>query len=735
MGIWPKCGLHRTWCERLDEHTAQIGRRHCPLPAALCLLLLLLQAPACFCSLSVRRLCVQLTAQEIRKADLDVSVKEIQSGKQGPLALRLCGQLLLGLARIYGLKVEQTDDIATHVQNLLLKQGTSQERVAIKKRKVRHAEGDEDEEEEKQPLEARPESLRGKHHAITAVPAVSDGRFDEDYLNDPLGLDLDKMMDEGMKGGMLDEELREAMQQGFGPPDAVIDAAMLKEMNDGSGRWELTQNKSSSASVDDNRSVVDPDDIDGRLSPAPTDVDELDLEKELNKSVAGGRDAEAGSDNGLGLDTSALSNVNKSHMGGLGLEHGLDFGGSGEGFGELPPEDEIPASPAARRSGAGAGMADDDLAAEVQAASADLLTKEMALAASLKKQKQSLKDRASRKRAKGAYVPQVDDITELPSAVIKHGLENTADILHAHAGRPSLLTQRLTVLQRRTQEAQAFMQTREHVQPWCAPMSLAGSALGPALAASMRASYTTAPRLPGLPYRLQAEAPVAPAVPGTPLSHGDLAAIGGEDIDWGGDAGGDAFGVDGTEFPQQDQQEPEPVEPEQIDEAKDQEYLDQSFAENASILPDSSEKDGLARQDWLRFLGAENELTSAEQRSQIGWSQRAKEFHKKLKSEFGTGRGQGKDVELLGLLKQPSGETPYLKATAAACLYQTLVLASRGFVGVEQKQDAPFRPIHITKSNTFPKQQLPKTSQPTDSAMDNNSSSSNADDTEMSPAF
>lgn len=657
-------------------------------------------------------------------------VAELIANKHGQMAIRLSGDMVLGLTNIFKIKVQQLDEQATHAQANLLKSQINNERVTIKKRKPRNADGEEDEEEEKQPLEARPESLRGKPHAINA-------RADP-YDQGLMDLDLPPTMDDPQFYDISRMELAEAIKT-MGQPDLELDASSLPDAMQ-SGLFQLTQNKSSSASVADNHSVYDGED--GRVSPAPADENELDLNEQLNASVAGGRAADLASDNGLGLDSSTFSNLNNK-SGKFGMEEGLDFGGADDGYGaEIPlGEQELDeaasAAPAAARRSAGAAR--DDLDAEVDAVKSDILNKQMALGASEKSNKKLRKTRAPTKSAaKGAYQPVVDEVTELDTRTFKSWLDNTDDITHSR-GRPSLLSQRPSLLQRRQAEAQAFMQTKDKVQPWCTPMSMPGASLGPALAASIRASYTMALHLPGLPYRLVAASKAADAsvAPGTPLAHDGLDGVDNPDLDFGG--GGEdafAFGADATEMP--DAAAEAEAEADQMGDAAEFDAADadalqaqENAAEqslNLSLQSSSGPKDPqqvadeASDADAQRFFGEHVNQPPSRESIETGWSRRTVTFHKKLQSQFKSLPRGSTSVDLHRVVEGRS------KATAAACLYQTLVLASSGYVKVQQEHH--FAEIHIAKTDTFDNKKLPKVpsqSQP--------SSSSNAEDTEMSPAF
>jgi len=639
----------------------------------------------------------KLDAKEIRNANIDLSIAQMKSQKT-PLALRLCGQLLLGLARIYELKVRQTSEEAEQVLKKIQHMIDERVRPATRKRKSAapgsHAEDDDD--ESVHFAAADRSKLRASEAAITArLPTRgADARAAANASYSDLGaglldMDLDEMLDnpEGLIGEEIDAAFRGLEAEALGEAHLTIDLEKGDiSLLGGTIPLSLTQSQHT-------------------LQTPHTPMNEPDVL------------LQEGEDNPFADEESVLAvdEARRVDMSSRYGEEDLDLGGQG---GALFDDDAAMPAP----------MADDTMSKRVEEAEVDARIDEAK--AQLERLRREKKDaKAAAKRSRHAtYEPVLDDMTELANATLKGWLADTSDIV--------LRTRPVAHLQRSSYAAQQIEQ--------------------------MRASLHAGLQLPGLRYRSEARAALPDTfngVPATPANQGGREVFDGlqdnslQFDDFGGLGGGDGFGgfddpAPGTEaLPQQ----PEEMEMD-IDDRKS------VASELHHPAPGAEEEEGgfltlggldlgsedvaggagsaAARQADVRAFFGESARTgkadTADDKENVesGWSRRTKKFHTLLTANFAKLPPRAKDKTLsLQDLLQPAGGSVSSRPreTAAAALYQTLVLASSGFVLPRQEDPLGFGEVTLAKSAKFDNKKMqPKVPHNTGSASSSSGSQSGA---------
>ena len=737
--------------------------------------------------------------------------------------------MLLGLARIYELKVKAASEEATtilrKIKLMIPESAAAAASAAARAKKNRKSSADK---ENDAVIDAAPAQLRAKNNAITNHLESGSGLGLDGFGSLGGGLadmDLDAMLDD--PEGLVGEELQRALE-GMGEPHLTmnLDDGSVAEGIDGlfgaqprargtTHALSLTQqHQSSGASVagtlygDEDaasKSGQEQDlemdmEMEGEGLIGAADPNEEDLENLMNNSVADGRrepqaeaEADLASDPAIN-DVSAatpLSTKRKAAPASLtAAEDNGDFtldlsgGGGGGGMGDFDEPQ--------------AGGGDDDHVSAAAAASAALertnaeieeaLDQLSALKAS-KRERAAALLKSKKKRAKTtAYVPVIDQVTEISSSTLKAWLADASDITRPAGSGPrrggaaggagdapasssssGSAAAPLSFYERRLGAARAFMceglavGSSAHSAAWHSanagdyPASGVGC-MGPKLRALMRANFTADVRLKHLPYREPTKEQIAAAnasAPPTPLSQGALDDVADVDLDFGAGAAdpfaGAALGAaagDGTEFPdqtQQPQQQPlgdedgglGPMELDLGDEElvgvtgqeeqkeEDDFFLHgvggaQDFAE--AILPTDDELtrreklDDRSDADARLFFGENSKAASSQllkESVESGWSRRTKRFHELLVTEFKTSSAAVSASASAAKRKAADQEVSlqhviqgHFKATAAACLYQTLVLASSGFVRPTQAEE--YGEVRVAKTATFDSKKLPK---------------------------
>jgi hypothetical protein len=619
---------------------------------------------------------VQLDAKEIRHANIDLSIAQMKNQKT-PLALRLCGQLLLGLARIYELKVRQTSEEAEHVLRKIQQMIGDKGAKAGRRRhpKAAGAGADEDEEDESVHLAANPQQLRAAAGAITARLPRRGADAGGDFADLGAGLidvDIDDLLDNPLIGGEIDE----AMKQYAGEPHITI--------NMDQGTMDLLGNSLPIS----------------QSQPAPmTPHTPLGTEPDVDLGGELGGELPFDDENPFEVERESHMSLEEEARRKLDVTDHTDLGGQG-GFDDdmmmgLDANSVIePASAAKQRKGAREEEL-EDFDAQIDATKQRL--------EQLSREKKVAKALAKRSRH-ATYVPVIDDVTELAGATLKGWLADASDIV--------LRERPVAHLQQHSYAAQQVE--------------------------LMRSSMHAGLQLPGLRYRAEARAALpAGAVPATPAQKSAMAddAFGdmveeplhfGEEADFGGQGGGDGFFAGDEGFGAGTEAGQQPL-PEDGDEHKSlagsvaqpavPEEGDSTFMvlDGPGVFGGGADAES-CQADVRAFFGESKRAGSSgredKENAESGWNVRTKKFHTVLAAQFNKQRKQGAPLSLEGLLQpiatDPSSLSQRPRETAAAAFYQTLVLASSGFVRPSQEDLLSFSDVRIEKTKAFDSKRLPK---------------------------
>jgi hypothetical protein len=566
-----------------------------------------------------------LNASEIRNTNISLTVDQVKDQKQ-PLALRLCGQLLLGLARIYEMKVKQTSEEAEGVLKKIhaLIGESAKSRPSRKSRIL----GDEDEESiHPERVTADPKSIRATGRAITAQIMDDFSRFGHELID----VDIENLLDnpEGLYGKQLgeDDELN------LPAPHATID------LENGKIQFgELTQSTPLGTYP---ASVAEPEDV--GLGELDLDAEPLFIDE-----------AEEARDKPHGDDISVHGGLDQSSVHQKVDDVDMDLGG-GSGF--IIDEDN--------RSVAPRSVAASEIDVQIDAVSKQIEISKR----KLKEQKKEKDQRRESKRQRNAtYQPVLDEVTELSGATLKGWLADDSDIVLRE--RPAAHLQR---------------------------SSYAASQI-----ALWKSSMESSLRLPGLRYHtaiIDANE-VEPIAPIQPESLHGLDEIGVEPIEFPIDMGPDGIdlgGQGGMDF-----------EPSAIDIHGEEVELDKMAIDDLDHYTgydgpvDGSQS---TNPDLTRFFGDESKRKSTKggvsrDLHESGWSHRTKQFHSILANQFKKHEVVSLDNLLETHARGPRKEVRHV-TTVAAAFYQTLVLASRGFIVPKQEDGLDYGEITMTKTKRF----------------------------------
>lgn len=354
------------------------------------------------------------------------------SRKHAPFALRICGQLLLGLVRIYQRKVDLASAEADAVLRKLESVVPEEARAAVAASAAHPTRRSTAANAGK--IELAASELRAREGAITLHDRVGGvggvGGSEDPFAALGAGLDLD-LMDPSELDALVGEEW-------IGDTSAL--GVSHAEFDTASGVFQLTGPQS--ARVSEGRQAEDEIPHDGGA-----DADFMDVDQEIPHDDAADFPLDAPADEsrvdeGRAVDVSAalgggfgdlnatgaslagkedalgLSAYAEEFGAGLGGDAADDVVGGASGFEHLLPADSKPASVA---SGEDAAVAAD--------VDAQLDEAQRELAASLAAATARRREQARRKRKTTSFVPQIDEATEIARDDIRRWLADPSDIV------------------------------------------------------------------------------------------------------------------------------------------------------------------------------------------------------------------------------------------------------------------------------------------------------------------
>jgi hypothetical protein len=626
-----------------------------------------------------------------------------------PFALRLCGQLLIGLVKIWQEKAVLTVEHAEKIMKQLGEMNIAGGDEGKKHKQRGQRKGGYDSEDESK---------------VSVIDSVSNIRAKPNQINlalTNLGSGLGGEDEFTLQGGMEGIEYTENMGA-FPEPHMVVNIGdgedpfgmSLSLTGTGGEGYEELHGKN----IEDEPMIED-EYIEGGRANATGDLMPID-----------------------DPNTKQLSMLDPSQNG--PDDFGFGNNGGGDDFGNLLPPDSKPASVA---NGVDVDMSDVD----------EVLQQKQSELRALNLQKKAAV--AARKRKHQTWVPQIDDVTEIPSSELSRWISDPSDTLK----EPKPATTPVRSAKENVEHLSQITEAEE--APFGAAAAAAGAAAAPSSALALfnlpstglgrsavadlsyltrlslqsdagrfaprlmrllQSRMTTAEQLDGFTYHLPeadtsalddhhslASRAADPHQHEQDQSLGGLGSFGGEEFDFPQGGGG----VEEDPFTQAQATEEKPGkeksrrgDEEESEEEKeiegdlfpteiDPEYADRSSEVDFSLTP-SNERQHAIESAVASFWGetAHDEKRRAkdtEESIESGWSKRTKKMHTKLKEKF-AGAGAAKAAQSVTLDSMVSGK---VRDVAGTAFYQLLVLASGGFIKLAQPQENG--EIRIAKTKIF----------------------------------
>ena len=673
----------------------------------------------------------QLKAKDITALDITKGAAVVMNGesKEGtPFALRICGQLLYGLTRIYQKKVELVSDEAKTIQHKLdslHKHGHSDELEVEEKAGYAAAPGTPARAARKSRIELDATELRARDAQITLHDKHNPYDDVDAYANlGAGGFDDIELMDSSMLDAFVTKEWKD---------DISILGTPLGQFDSQSGILQLAGGNVQL--VDDNVELMDIDQQplvdDGEagigIDDEARDVSHLSDGRDESR-IAEGRATDKSVAPGFDLSTSILPTDGTTLKGLTSQYDDQEFGAGGDGalvgddFGQhLSPGPSRPGSIAA-------GEDEVDIDAELEARQAELRALKLA---------QSKK--ANQKRKIAPYQSVIDDVTEVSRDDVRRWLSDPSDIMREKEDR--LLR---SISMSNNLEALTESHRHQHIADHHAHGHGAHGRTGPHLfdhlstgtghAASQRLTSLTRrlvaagevgrfanklmelmeerfnceSHVPGLPYDAKLDTTVGPAdaarnasALGEDVPAGvDLSGIGMDDLSFGNFAigGEDSFtqeGADGAGGALLDDESMEIIGEEAIDDLvpiTGEPPVDGDELYNVDDFNTTSTDD--AAQSRRRDAEVRDWWSESERASASGSQQRPS----------GDSAFTQRTNKMLSILMDhytPPQPLPFstlldgkVRAIAAGSFYQLLILASRGQIAIDQQEQ--FGEINIT---------------------------------------